>query len=238
MNSNTEKNNYYKLEPWDLLQKKMIWDQLSFVCNKRVLDFGSGKGITANHFASNNDVIAIEPSDKMLNNRIEDNKYFQIKGSIKELKELENNSFDIVICHNVFEYVEERVEIIKEFARILKDGGTLSIVKHNRKGRVMQMAVLLNNFEHANELLDGKNGNAKEYGTINYYDIEDLGNWSNIFSVSNIFGIRNFWHLQQNQDVQKDIQWQEKMLSIESRVSEIEDFKALASFHHIILKKN
>lgn len=29
---------------------------------KKILDFGSGEGITADHFALNNNVIAIEPS--------------------------------------------------------------------------------------------------------------------------------------------------------------------------------
>ncbi|WP_315070062.1 hypothetical protein [uncultured Clostridium sp.] len=31
---------------WELLQKQMIWKQLSFIHNKKVLDFGSRKGIT------------------------------------------------------------------------------------------------------------------------------------------------------------------------------------------------
>lgn len=33
---------------------------------EKILDFGSGEGITANYFAKNNDVIAIEPSEEML----------------------------------------------------------------------------------------------------------------------------------------------------------------------------
>ena len=35
---------------------------------EKILDFGSGEGITANYFAKNNDVIAIEPSEEMLEN--------------------------------------------------------------------------------------------------------------------------------------------------------------------------
>jgi len=29
---------------WELLQKQITWSQLSFIHNKRVLDFGSGRG--------------------------------------------------------------------------------------------------------------------------------------------------------------------------------------------------
>jgi len=227
-----------KMHPWELLQKKMIWQQLSFIHNKKILDFGSGQGITANHFAADNEVVAIEPSDDMINSRVQDNHYLQIKGSLNALERIEDNAFDIILCHNVLEYAEERLYIVKEFARILKDGGILSVVKHNRNGRVMQMVVLLNNFEHANDLLDGECGHAQSFGTINYYDDENIVKWSDAFSINEIYGIRTFWDLQQNQDIQKDTEWQEKMLLIETKVCDIDEFKAIASFHHIILRKN
>jgi SAM-dependent methyltransferase len=231
-------NNYNEMGPWELLQKRMIWQQLSFIYNRKVLDFGSGVGIIANHFAANNEVVAIEPFDDIINGRIVDNEYLQIKGSLNALKKIRDNSFDVILCHNVLEYAEERLYIVKEFARILKDGGILSVVKHNRNGRVMQMVVLLNNFEHANNLLHGKCGNAQDFGPINYYDDEDIIKWSDVFSINKIYGIRTFWDLQQNQDIQKNIEWQEKMLSIETKVCDINEFKAIASFHHIILQKN
>lgn len=60
-------------------------------------------------------------------------------------------------------YAVERAEIMKEFQRLLRGNGLLSALKHNKPGRVMQMAVLLNNFEHANDLLDGKDGVASQY---------------------------------------------------------------------------
>ena len=109
--------------PWELLQKKMTWEQLKYVHNKKVLDFGSGSGMTANHFAIDNEVIAIEPNEKMLQDRFTENAYIQIKGDMKDLKNFEDESFDVILCHNVFEYVAERKEIIKEFSRILKRNG-------------------------------------------------------------------------------------------------------------------
>lgn len=225
------------ITPWELLQKKMTWEQLKFIHNKRVLDFGSGNGITADHFAIDNEVIAIEPDEKMLQNRFMENDYIQIKGDIKELKRFEDESFDVILCHNVFEYAEEREEIIKEFSRILKNNGYLSILKHNKAGRVMQMVVLLNNFEHANELLEGKDGHAQQFGAINYYQDTEVLKWSDKFKIERILGMRTFWGLQQNQDIQKDKTWQEQMLQMELKVSELEEYKAIASFHHVILRK-
>lgn len=222
---------------WELLQKQITWSQLNFIHNKRILDFGSGMGITASHFAVDNEVVAIEPDDNMLSERITDNDYTQIHGDLQVLKELEDESFDVILCHNVLEYALEREEIAKEFARILKKDGVLSILKHNRAGRIMQMVVLLNNFEHADELLEGKNGKAEKFGDIHYYDDIDILKWSDDFKIEKILGIRIFWDLQQNQDIHKDEKWQKQMIIIEQKVCEREEFKAIASFHHLILRK-
>ena len=223
--------------PWELLQKQMTWEQLKFVHNKKVLDFGSGNGITASHFAIDNEVTAIEPSENMLRDRVTENNYTQITGDMNELKSFEDEAFDVILCHNVFEYAKEREEIIKEFSRILKKNGYLSVLKHNRAGRVMQMVVLLNNFEHAKELLEGKNGHAEKFGDINYYEDKNLLEWSDKFELDRTLGIRAFWDLQQNQEVQKNETWQKQMLEIEMKVSELEEYKAIATFHHVILRK-
>jgi len=222
---------------WELLQKQITWNQLSFIHNKKILDFGSGMGITASHFARDNEVVAIEPDNKMLSERITDNDYTQIHGDMQALKEFEDESFDVILCHNVFEYALQREDIAKEFARILKKDGVLSILKHNRVGRIMQMVVLLNNFEHANELLEGKNGKTEKFGDIHYYDDMDILKWSNDFEIEKILGMRTFWDLQQNQDIQKDEKWQKQMISMEQNVCERDEFKAIAFFHHLILKK-
>lgn len=101
----------------------------------------------------------------------------------------------------------------------------------------MQMVVLLNNFEHANELLEGKNGKAEKIEDIHYYDDMDILKWSSDLKIEKILGIRTFWDLQQNQEIQKDEEWQKKMLAMEQRVCDKGEFKAVASFHHLILRK-
>ncbi len=82
-----------------------------------------------------------------------------------------------ILCHNVLEYVSDREEIMRQFARLLKPDGYISLVKHNRAGRVMQMTVLLNDFDHANSLLDGRDSTASEFGTIRYYEDMEVVGW-------------------------------------------------------------
>ncbi len=229
--------NINDLPVWEMLLKKMLLPQLSFVSNMRVLDFGSGNGFTADYFAANNEVVAVEPSGDMLADRVCINEYVQLRGSIEKLRDFSNGYFDVIFCHNVLEYADDREIIVKEFYRLLKPGGKLSVVKHNRFGRVMQMVVLLNNFEHANELLSGKNGVASKFGAINYYDDNDIVKWCGGFRIKSVKGLRTFWDLQQNQEIQKNPDWQKNMIDIEAGVSDIDEFKAVAFFHHIIFEK-
>ena len=226
-----------QLPPWEQLLKRVLWAQLGDIRGKRILDFGSGIGVTADHYAADNEVVAVEPSGEAVQNRWQENSYRQITGSREALKEFPDESFDVIFCHNVLEYAEEREVIVREFHRLLKPEGFLSVVKHNRSGRVMQMAVLLNDFEKANSLLDGENGTASQYGTICYYEDGDISRWCNGFRIEKTSGIRTFWDLQQNQQCHKDPAWQEKMVQLELRVSQLEEYRSIAFFHHLIFKK-
>lgn len=226
-----------ELRAWERLLKKMVWQQLGEPEGKKILDFGSGEGITADHFAAHNSVVAVEPSEEMLRNRWEDHIYEQIVGDVSKLSELENHSFDLVICHNVLEYIDDKKQIINELHRLLKTGGTLSIVKHNRPGRVMQMAVLLDDMEKANDLLDGKDSAASKFGTIRYYEDKQISEWNPGLKLTDTFGIRTFWDLQQNQEKHESEEWQAQMMQLETRVSQIEEYRNIAFFHHMLFTK-
>ena len=226
-----------QLPTWEKLAKVIIWKQIGELKGKTILDFGSGTGITADHYAADNNVIAVEPSGEMLANQVNTNGYQQVIGSMDELKKLPNESFDYIFCHNVLEYAYDREMIIREFYRLLKPNGKLSIVKHNRNGRVMQMVVLLNNFDEANNLLDGRNSTAQHFGTINYYDDSDITEWCDGFALRESMALRTFWDLQQNQEIQKNEEWQKKMIDIEIKVSQNPDYQKISFFHHLIFQK-
>lgn len=225
------------LQPWECLMKRIVLQQLGDIRDKKILDFGSGTSVTANYLAKHNDVTAIEPDEESVKERWTDNHYTQITGSTDELCKFADETFDMIICHNVLEYAEDRADIVKEFARVLKPDGRISIVKHNRAGRVMQMVVLLNDFDHAHSLLDGNDGMASKYGAIRYYEDLDIEKWCPRLKIMKTLGVRTFWDLQQNQEIHKEADWQDKMVEIEMRVSGMEEYKALAFFHHIMIGK-
>lgn len=226
-----------ELPAWERLFKKIVWAQLGDIRGRYILDFGSGEGITANHFAANNHVVAVEPSEEMLSGRWADFEYRQIQGDITKLSAFEDNTFDMILCHNVLEYIEDKKSILDELHRVLKPRGVLSIVKHNRAGRVMQMAVLLDALEKANELLDGKDGTASQFGAIRYYEDDMISKWTPGLKYIDCFGIRTFWDLQQNQEKHNSEKWQSGMMQLEMRVSQIDEYRSIAFFHHVLFTK-
>ena len=153
------------------------------------------------------------------------------------MRNLKSDSFDLIICHNVLECIDDKKTAITEMSRLLKTGGTLSIVKHNRFGRVMQMAVLLNDINRANDLLDGKNSTASKFGCIRYYEDDDILKWCNQLKLKEVYGIRTFWGLQQNQTQHAFEEWQHRMEELELRVAKIDEFRKIAFFHHLIFVK-
>ncbi|GAA0126975.1 methyltransferase domain-containing protein [Clostridium senegalense] len=226
-------------EPWWLLFYRIVWEQIPIKNGIKILDFGSGLGVTASHLAKDNEVVAIEPNKDMIKMRIDENIYEQIVGDIEILKQQKDESFDVIVCHNVFEYAKERKDIFKEFYRVLKPNGIISIVKHNHVGRIMQKAVFENSLDEAIYLLDGGRVKVMNFGEVNYYDINDIKQWigDKDISIEKILGVRTFWGLQQNNDVKYRQDWQEKMYKLEMKVADIKDYLNIAFYNHIILRK-
>lgn len=75
------------------------------------------------------------------------------------------------------------------------------------------------------------------------HKITELPAWERLFKrivwkqIGEIEGIRTFWDLQQNQQKHGDEDWQEKMMQLELRVSQMQEYRDIAFFHHLLLKK-
>lgn len=226
-------------QPWWLLFFRVVWGQLSPVGSLKILDFGSGLGITASHLAKNNHVIAIERNVDLVDLRNCENDYQQIIGDEEKLTLLKDNSFDAIVCHNVLEYVEEPNNIFREFSRILKPNGIISLVKHNHVGRIMSKVIFENNLDEAIMLLNGGASNVAYFGQIKHYNMEDIRRWikNSSVNIEKVLGVRTFWGLQQDNKIKYDSVWQEKMFEIEMKVSDMDDYKNISFYNHILLRK-
>jgi len=151
------------------------------------------------------------------------------------LASLEDASFEVIICHNVLEYVGNREAVLKAFTRLLKPGGLLSIVKHNEVGRVLQTVVFENDPKKALDLLAGQDLETHSMGLAQAYDldrvVEDL-----TLKVQDYQGIRVFYALQDNR-FKSQKGWRESMLEMELAVCQESPYRDIAFFQHYRLKR-
>lgn len=230
------KDNIYA--PWGQVFYTILFAQLMDIKGKRVLDFGSGFGLTADFLSATNDVLAIEPNQDMVKDRFGADGYQQLTGSLELLSQFPNDYFDYVLCHNVLEYVsgEGRPHYLRELARVLKPSGELSLVKHNAAGKVMQKAVFENQSIHALRLISGDfryESTALGHGEV--YELEALLDQAKL-SVKDYQGIRTFYGLQSN-DYKREPDWIQRMTKLELAVAKLSPYKEIAFFHHYRLKK-
>lgn len=74
-------------------------------------------------------------------------------------------SFDLILCHNVLEYVDDPVLVLRGAARILRDSSAiLSVLVRNQAGEVLKAAIQAGNLAAAEHTLTSEWGQDSLYG--------------------------------------------------------------------------
>ena len=223
-------------QPWGKIQYEITFAKLVHLKNKKILDFGSGLGLVSQFLGENNEVVAIEPEKEMLF-AYSNHTYEKILGSLEQVEKFEAESFDIVLCHNVLEYIEEnnREKYLSEFKRVLKRDGKLSIIKHNQVGKIMQAVVFSNDVDQALDLLKGNEFRSVSFNSGTTYTIDKLLEMSKMKLVK-YQAIRTFYSLQMN-EVKTQDKWIEKMTEMELSVCDLYPYKDISFLQHVWLMK-
>ena len=223
-------------QPWGKIQYEITFAQLVHLKNKKILDFGSGLGLVSQFLGENNEVVAIEPEKEMLF-AYPNHTYKKILSSLEQVEKFEAESFDIVLCHNVLEYIEEnnREKYLSEFKRVLKRDGKLSIIKHNQVGKIMQAVVFSNDVDQALDLLKGNEFRSVSFNSGTTYTIDKLLEMSKMKLVK-YQAIRTFYSLQMN-EVKTQDKWLEKMTEMELAVCDLYPYKDISFLQHVWLMK-
>ena len=223
-------------QPWGKIQYEITFAQLEHIKGKKILDFGSGFGLVSQFLGENNEVVAIEPQEEMLF-AYSNHRYEKILGSLEQVKKFESETFDIVLCHNVLEYIDKdcRVNYLSELKRVLKRNGKLSIIKHNQVGKIMQAVVFSNDVDQALDLLNGNEFRSVSFSQGTMYTIDELLEMSKM-KLENYQAIRTFYSLQMNEVKTKD-NWLEKMTEMELAVCDLYPYKDISFLQHVWLVK-
>ncbi len=227
----------YTVSPLGKVFYKTVWRQLEHIQGQKILDFGSGFAFTSHFLARNNEVTALEQDASMLEAAAKADNFTQIHGDLETVKAMESESFDMVVCHLVFEFVENAQEILTELIRVLKKNGTMSIVRHNRAGRIVQAIVQEYDLPEAHKLLQGEPSFSSAFGHIKYYENNDILQWSeNTLYIEHVHGVRALASLH-NAEKQGQETWIKDMLELEWQLLKLPAFIDIAYFNHVILKK-
>lgn len=154
---NTEE--FKRLEKQAQQSHYSLFEELKFLNLKagyKVLDAGCGSGLLSRHLLSRQrdlEVHACDQSDIRLQQAKEVSKGFNInyfKTSLDSI-DVQPESFDVVVCRFVYEYLKNPLEVSREFHRILKPGGIVYLI--DLDGVFLNFWTTNNKLNHYVELL-------------------------------------------------------------------------------------
>src|ERR1700678_351067 len=116
----------------------------------RVLDLGGGTGVVSVRLARMEfEVVLLDSSEEMLSIARKEAEASGVSariafrqadaGQLHNL--LETGSFDIVVCHNLLEYVADPGAILRSIAQVVRKDAIVSVLVRNRAGEVLKAAI-------------------------------------------------------------------------------------------------
>lgn len=129
-----------------------------------ILDAGSGLGEVALRFAAlGHRVTMLEPqacllrtAEERAREQLPERASFMrfLNERIENLEECISEDFDLIICHETIEYVDDPLRALNVITRVLRPRGKLSLVFLNRYGLIMEKVILEGNVRLAMEAFE------------------------------------------------------------------------------------
>jgi SAM-dependent methyltransferase len=88
----------------------------------------------------------------------------------EQLKEFEPEFFDVVVCHNLLEFVVRPEEVIAGVADVMRNGGLSSFLVRNRGGEVVKAAVKSRDVELARAALSAETADSLYGARVALFD--------------------------------------------------------------------
>ena len=157
-----------------------------FVKGKKVLDLACGEGYGSHIFSKNAEyVVGIEIDENAVEHAR--NKYTTqnlefIQGSILEIPIQGNEKFDVIVCFEGIEHVEEHEKLLSEVKRLLDKGGVFIVSSPNKKTYSDDLD--FNNPFHKKELYFNE-----------FRELLDKYFINSIFFGQKVYGSSNIWSL-------------------------------------------
>jgi phosphoribosylformimino-5-aminoimidazole carboxamide ribotide isomerase len=215
----------------------------------RILDAGGGNGLDSLALARmNHQVDIVDVSQPMLDDANANAALAGVSGRISTHavdilnigKLFEAAEFDMVLCHNVIQYVDELEPLINAMDKVLKPGGVLSLIGPNQYSLPYQAAFLNGDLDEAYELLDQAEQISSIFGVNERsYRADELIDWLDQrgYSIENHYGIRCMYNYWGTNEEKQETETYEKLKKLEFALTNREPYKQTARLFQLILRK-
>ncbi|MCG8348650.1 MAG: methyltransferase domain-containing protein [Chloroflexales bacterium] len=145
--------------------------------------------------------------------------------------------FDVIICHNVLQYVPDATQLRKTLSDLLKADGILSLMSVNRYSAPYQAAFLHHNLERAYQSLDEQMQRATIFDApVNLYTAEEISQLlaAQGFSTIHHYGIRCICDYWEDNARKEQPRIMEQIERLELRLTDAFPYKFLARYYQLI----
>lgn len=211
-----------------------------------VLDLGGGTGAMSVRLARKEfEVVLLDSSEEMLGIARKEAEVSGVAERISfrradagQLHELfEPESFDIVVCHNLLEYVADHSAIVRGISYVLRKDGIFSLLARNRSGEVLRAAIKSPDLGLAKDNLSAQTVVDSLYGkpvsVFNPADVVQVLADANLGVVSE-FGVRVFSDYRDLAD--PDAETYRQLFELEFTLGSQPQFAAVARYIQIIAR--
>jgi S-adenosylmethionine-dependent methyltransferase len=241
----------YQQAPWGRLRYRVAVANLARHLGERpyyILDLGGGNGLDAVPLAKQGHTVTVlDFSAEMLENgrqlaAAENVTITCQQGDVTKLADYFTEPvFDVVLCHNVLQYVGERIPaVLRSIHQILKPTGLLSLMITNPHAEVFAQAFREYDLQAALATLDNPTHYVATFDTtITRYTDSELREMlqTAAFSQLHQYGIRTICDFIADNEIKFDPDFYQKLETLELALSDKEPYKFLARFYHFIAQK-
>jgi S-adenosylmethionine-dependent methyltransferase len=153
---------------WAKLKYRLVQSNLAKHLSQaqmHILDAGGGNGLDSVSLQSKD--FERDYSQEMLSDIQPQERVITHLADIRNISSLFPDShFDLIMCHNVLQYISDVPALIESFSKLLKPDGIISVVSVNRYSTPYHAAFLDGNFDEAVTLLESRSSKAKMFSTI------------------------------------------------------------------------
>jgi len=216
----------------------------------QVLDAGGGNGLDALYLAGlGHEVSLLDESMAMLADFEEQsinipaaNHVTTCNANIRDIpKHYSDEQFDLVLCHNVIQYVNDWESILRNAVQPLKSGGVFSLITRNRQALPYQLDVDAIDAEEIDQVIESFNHRSAVFDSnIMLFTPSVLVEWlqSNGFQVLQQYGILSLHHYANVADQTEHETLIAKLEHLEYKLGQLSPHRDVARYVQLVAVKS